>query len=244
MGLSPAARLEAQSFDRTAADYDRLGDLSENDSLTSWVVSVLPPGGGRALDLGCGAGRHAVLLAERFTHVDAIDLSMPMIGIARAKRSRPNITYEQADLLEIAGSGEYDLVLTVMTLHHVPDLEAALAHIKGLLAPGGRIVVVDPYPAESALHPTRRILQRMVPLRPRLHAVAVLRFGRNLVQRGAATAWEIYRLSTRKEWLDHRVSDRFFSPEQLEECSATLLPGCQLTRLGGSVVGLIWDSAR
>jgi SAM-dependent methyltransferase len=242
MGLSPAARLEAQSFDRTAADYDRLGDLSENDSITSWLVSVFPPGGERALDLGCGAGRHAVLLAERFTHVDAIDLSLPMIGIARAKRSRPNITYQQADLLEITGSGEYDLVLSVMTLHHVPDLTVALAHIKELLAPGGRIVVVDPYPAESARHLSRRILQRLVPLRPRLHAGAVLRFGRNLVRCGPATAWEIYRLSTRKEWLDHRVSDRFFSPEQLEECTATLLPGCQLKRLGGSVVGLTWDS--
>jgi ubiquinone/menaquinone biosynthesis C-methylase UbiE len=106
MGLSAAARSAAQSFDRTAADYDRLGDLGENDSIRSWLVSVLPPVGGRALDLGCGAGRHAVLLAERFTHVDAVDLSLPMIEIARAKRSRPNVAYRRADLLEATGSGE------------------------------------------------------------------------------------------------------------------------------------------
>jgi 2-polyprenyl-3-methyl-5-hydroxy-6-metoxy-1,4-benzoquinol methylase len=116
MGLSPAARLAAQSFDRTAADHERLGDLSENGSLSGWLESVLPPAGGRALDLGCGTGRHAVLLAGRFTRVDAIDLSLPMIEIAREKRSRPNITYRQADLLKTAGSGEYDLVLSVMTL--------------------------------------------------------------------------------------------------------------------------------
>jgi SAM-dependent methyltransferase len=237
MGLSAAARSEAQSFDRTAADYDRLGELSENDSFRSWLVSVLPPAGGRALDLGCGTGRHAVLLAERFTHVDAIDLSLPMIEIARTKRSRPNITYRQADLLKTSGSGEYGLVLSVMTLHHVPDLQAALAHIKELLAPGGRIVLVDPYPAESAL-------ERLVPLRPRLHAGAVLRLGSNLVRRGPATAWEIYRLSTRREWLDHRVSDRFFSPEELEQCCATLFPGYETERLGGTAVGLTWDSTR
>jgi ubiquinone/menaquinone biosynthesis C-methylase UbiE len=194
MGRSAVARSAAQSFDRTAADYDRLGDLGENDSIRSWLVSVLPPVGGRELDLGCGTGCHAVLLAERFTHVDAVDLSLPMIEIARAKRSRPNVAYQQA--------GEYDLVLSVMTLHHVPDLQAALAHLKGLLAPGGRIVLADPYPAESALHPSRRILHRLVPLRPRLHAMAVLRLGANLVRRGPATAWEIYRLHTRREWLD------------------------------------------
>jgi hypothetical protein len=33
MGLSAAARSAAQSFDRTAADYDRLGDLNENDGI-------------------------------------------------------------------------------------------------------------------------------------------------------------------------------------------------------------------
>jgi len=241
MGLSAAARSAAQSFDRIAADYDRLGDLSGNDAITSWLVSVCPPAGGRALDLGCGAGRHAVLLAERFAHVDAIDRSLPMIEIARAKRSRPNVAYQHADLLEATGSGEYDLVVSVMTLHHGPDLRAALAHIKGLLAPGGRIVLVDSYPAESALHPARRILHRLVPLRPRLHAMAVLRFGANLTRRGPATAWEIYRLSTRREWLDHRVSDRFFSRDELDQSCAALFPGCQLERLGGTVVGLTWD---
>jgi SAM-dependent methyltransferase len=234
MGLSAAARSAAQSFDHTAADYDRLGDLSENDSLTNWLLSVLPPAGQRALDLGCGTGRHAVLLAERFTRVDAIDLSLPMIEIARAKRTRPNITYQQADLLKATGSGEYGLVLSVMTLHHVPDLRAALAQIKELLAPGGRIVLVDPYPAESAL--------QRVPLRPRLHAGAIMRLGTNLSRRGLATAWEIYRLSIRREWLDHRLSDRFFTPEELERCCATLFPGAKMERLGGTVIGLTWDS--
>jgi SAM-dependent methyltransferase len=80
------------------ADSDRLGDLGENDSIGSWLVSVLPSAGGRALDLGCGAGRHAVLLAGRFAHVVAIDLSRPVIEIARARRSRPNVAYQQADL--------------------------------------------------------------------------------------------------------------------------------------------------
>jgi SAM-dependent methyltransferase len=173
------------SGDRTAADQDRLGGLGEKHSVRSWLVSVLPAVGGRALDLGCGAGRHAVLLAERFAHVDAIDLSLPMIEIARAKRSRPNVAYKQADLLAATGSGEYDLVLSVMALRHVPDLQAALAHIKGLLAPGGQIVLADRYPAASALHASRRILHRLVPLRPRLHAMAVLRLGAFLSRRGS-----------------------------------------------------------
>jgi hypothetical protein len=72
--------------------------------------------------------------------------------------------------------------------------------------------------------------------------MAVLCRGANLAGRGPATAREICRLSTRREWLDHLVSDRFFSREELGQCCATLLPGCQLERLGGTVVGLTWDS--
>jgi ubiquinone/menaquinone biosynthesis C-methylase UbiE len=242
MGLSAAARSAAQSFDRTAADYDRMGDLNENQVIRNWVVSALPPAGGRALDLGCGTGCHAVLLAGRFTHVDAIDLSLPMIEIARAKRPRPNVCYRQADLLQASGSGGYDLVLAVMTLHHVPDLQAALAHVKALLAPGGRIAIVDSHPAPSEMRRIRRILHRLVPLRPRLHAMAAAWLAANLARRGPATAWEIYRLHTRRQWLDHRVSDRFFSREELQEHCAALFPGCRLEPLGGTIIGLTWDS--
>jgi len=165
-----------------------------------------------------------------------------MIEIARARRSRPNVAYRQADLLAATGSGQYDLVLTVMTLHHVPELHSALAHIEGLLAPGGRMVLVDSYPAESEVHPALRIVNRLVPLRSRLHAGAVLRFRADLARHGLATAWEIYRLRTRRAWLDHRVSDRFSSREELAQCCATLFPGCQLERLGGTIVALTWDS--
>ena len=240
---------EAQSFDRVAETYDRLGDLNTEGLIGSWLEGLLPAAGGQALDLGCGTGRHAVLLAGRFEQVDAIDLSGPMIDLATKRRSRPNITYRQADLHHIDGVGQYDFVLSVLTLHHVPDLHAALSHIKTLLAPGGRAVVMDMYPPESSLCPPqwvlRRMVHRVVPLRPRLHALGVQKLSVNLVRRGAATAWEIYRLSTCGEWLDHRVTDRFFSRPELECSCQALFPGYRFDILGGPRgIGLVWDAPR
>jgi ubiquinone/menaquinone biosynthesis C-methylase UbiE len=84
MARMVTTRAQAQSFDRLAADYDRLGELGENDWIGRWLTGVLPAAGERALDIGCGAGRHTVLLAERFAHVDAIDLSAPMVRAATA----------------------------------------------------------------------------------------------------------------------------------------------------------------
>jgi trans-aconitate methyltransferase len=129
-------REEAQSFDRVAQDYHRMGELNENPWIDPWLQRQLPPSGRRALDLGCGTGKQAVLLAERFAHVDAVDVSGAMIELAQARRPRPNISYHQADLHEAGGAGSYDLVFSATALHHVPDLHAALTHIRTLPAVG------------------------------------------------------------------------------------------------------------
>ncbi len=241
MRLSEPGRAQAQSFDRVAADYDRLGELNDREHrLGIWLEQMLPATGRRALDLGCGTGRHAVLLAERFEQVDAIDVSASMIKLAQSRRPRPNITYRQADLHGVDGAGRYDLVTSTLTLHHVPSLGRALSHIRTLVAPGGRMILVDVYHAAPTAWP-RQLLQRIVPLRPRLHALAILRLSVNLSKHEPATAWEIYRLSTRRHWLDHLVSDQFFSRDELERSSAVLFPGHRLLDTPRGLA-LLWDA--
>jgi SAM-dependent methyltransferase len=243
------SRETAQSFDQLAADYDRLGDLKAGGLPAAWLARQLPASGRRALDLGCGTGRHAALLAGCCEHVDAVDVSAPMLELARARRSRPNITYRHADLHDVSGAGRYDVIVSLMTLHHVPDLPAALRHVRSLLAPGGRLLLADCYAVEPERLSARWILMeapgRLLPLRVRLHVMALLRLGRDLLARGPATAWETYRLTVRRAWLDHIVSDRFFSRAELERCCAELFPGARLDVLGGPRgIGLTWDAPR
>lgn len=238
-------RAQAQSFDRVAAAYDRLGELNRNDLIGPWLAGLLPATGRRALDLGCGGGRHAVRLAATFGQVDAVDVAGPMIELARARRPRPNITYRQGDLHDVAGPGRYDFVFSAMTLHHAPDLHAALTRIKSLVAPGGRLAVADVWESapRSPQGKALRILERVVPLRPRLHGQAVMLLAADLGRRGPATARELYRLRTMRPWLDHRVTDRFFAREDLERSCDTLFPGYRFDILGGPRgIGLVWDA--
>jgi 2-polyprenyl-3-methyl-5-hydroxy-6-metoxy-1,4-benzoquinol methylase len=72
-----------------------------------------------------------------------VNLSGPMIELARARRQRPNISYRRADLHDVGAPGRYDFILSVLALHHVPDRRDALHHVKTLAAPVGRAVLVD-----------------------------------------------------------------------------------------------------
>jgi ubiquinone/menaquinone biosynthesis C-methylase UbiE len=70
-----------QSFDAFAETYDRLATLSAG-SIRAQLQSLLPDQGGRAVDLGCGTGHHAAILATRFEDVLGVDISPPMLELA------------------------------------------------------------------------------------------------------------------------------------------------------------------
>lgn len=126
-------------FDRFTRIWDGI-----STSFDEWVLAALPERAASAVDLGCGAGRHSVLLAEHADRVLAVDVADRMLAVARAERSRPNVTYERRGVLEVSPSeGPFDVVLSVHTLHHVGDPAVVLPHVRSLVAPGGTLVVAD-----------------------------------------------------------------------------------------------------
>src|SRR5215211_4063372 len=63
MGSDRAGTADPRSFDRFAAGYDRYVSL-EPAGLPRWLLDHLPTRRGRALDAGCGSGRHTLALAD------------------------------------------------------------------------------------------------------------------------------------------------------------------------------------
>jgi ubiquinone/menaquinone biosynthesis C-methylase UbiE len=182
----------------------------EGDPLEHWLMTVLPTGRSVAVDLGCGTGRHAVLLAEHFHRVVAVDVSEPMVTLARERRPRPNVDYLVADVFDVTGS--FDYVFSSAMLHHVTDLDTALRHIRSLVAPGGRAVLVD------VIAPSRRTYRIATAIAPyllyRTNALAKLLIE---VARRRADSLERYRLHTYRPWLDHLATDRFLTAVEFDE---------------------------
>lgn len=95
---------------------------------------------GRAVDLGCGDGRHARWLADSGWTVDAVDFSSVAIELATSGGADGSIRYSVADARTWEPSGPVDLVAIGFLHLPVDELVAVIAGAATWLAPGGRLL--------------------------------------------------------------------------------------------------------
>jgi SAM-dependent methyltransferase len=160
------------------------------------------------------------MLADRFDEVIGIDLPEPVVQLAAARRSRPNITYRHQDLMRFGDPDGFDLVLSVNALHHLPDLDGALDHLRRLTRPTGLVVLADCVARRATL--------------PRWWFVggAVRHLLADLAYR-PAHARELWGLRTDPAWLDHLTHDRYLSRAAFERRYARAFPGARFWPIGG-----------
>jgi len=97
---------------------------------------------GRFIEIGCGTGICANLLAldSPTRSVAGYDLNSKVIAAAKQTvRSRPNIAFEAADVRDAVAHGSADVVVAVDLFHHlVPDVQVTvIQQVYQLLRPGG-----------------------------------------------------------------------------------------------------------
>jgi ubiquinone/menaquinone biosynthesis C-methylase UbiE len=106
--------------------------------------------GERVLDVACGTGvvtRHAAEQVGPTGAVTAIDLAPDMIEVARATPApaTPPIDWHVGDATSLPfPDGAFDVVLCQMGLMFMEDRAAAVAEMRRVLTPGGRLVVGTP----------------------------------------------------------------------------------------------------
>ena len=136
-------------WDAEAAAFDEEPDhgLRDPEVRRAWAGRLrgwLPARAGDVLDLGCGTGSLSLLASEQGHRVTGVDLSPAMVTLAREKLAGRDAVFLTGDAAAPpVGEQRFDAVLVRHVLWALPDPGRALRHWRGLLRPGGRLVLVE-----------------------------------------------------------------------------------------------------
>jgi SAM-dependent methyltransferase len=139
---------DVEMWDREAETFDREADhgLGDAECRAAWrdlLLAALPAPPARVADLGCGTGTLSLLLAEEGHAVTGVDFSPAMVEQARTKAGHV-AEFHVGDAAEPPlERGTFDVVLCRHVLWALPDPAVALDRWIALLAPGGRLVLVE-----------------------------------------------------------------------------------------------------
>jgi ubiquinone/menaquinone biosynthesis C-methylase UbiE len=144
----PSSKDERVHWDQIARSYDaeyrRFMSEAFERQVRAWLERQFTPGD-KVLELGCGTGIFAAMIAGRVGHVTATDFSPEMLKRAAQRLGEyENVEVRQEDACRTAfADGSFSAVLAVNMLHHADDARAVLRECRRVLMPGGRLVVVD-----------------------------------------------------------------------------------------------------
>ena len=136
-------------FERVAPQWDRIRSLYVCE--TAVEAAILKAAGDgpfeRVVDLGTGSGRMLTLLGKKAKMSLGLDLSHNMLNIARANVSKAGLDKVELRHGDIFSTRlpeqSADLVLVHQVLHYLADPAAAVAEAARLVAPDGRLLIVD-----------------------------------------------------------------------------------------------------
>ncbi len=107
------------------------------------ILKVVSWKGKRVLDIGCGTGELAYLIAKKgVKEVLGVDYSNEAIAIAQETYQQKNLRYECVDVSSIKDS--FDVITLVGVLEHIDEPFVLLKKLKALLKPKGSIIVTCP----------------------------------------------------------------------------------------------------
>ena len=202
------------------ADFDRLALLDDegwtaNNHYHKFLLRHVPHNCENALEIGCGTGAFARLLAKRSKRVVALDLSPEMIRVARARSGQfDNLEFHLADAMTWNfPQSQFDFICSIATLHHL-DQRKLFVKMKDALKPRGVLVVLD-------LVESNGLVERM------LDAVALGVSGSmRLVHNGRLNP----PAEVRKAWEQHGKHDSYLTPNQIRALANEIFPGASVKR--------------
>ncbi|WP_454824819.1 class I SAM-dependent methyltransferase [Paraburkholderia xenovorans] len=137
----------ADAFGSTATAYLTSPTHATGADLRTLAEAIAATPDATVLDMGCGAGHASFAVAPHAKAVVAYDIAPQMLATvegAAKERGLANIRTQQgaAEVLPFADHS-FDWVISRMSAHHWHDVPLALAEVRRVLKPGGKVLFID-----------------------------------------------------------------------------------------------------
>lgn len=145
-------------FDEQAKDWDNDPKKTERAVIIAKEIMEFIPGNSRnkALEFGCGTGLLSFQLKDFFKSITLADSSAGMIHVLKEKIEKTgikNFNPVQIDSLENdLSTTDFDVIYTLMTLHHVLDVENIAKVFNSKIKTGGYLCIADLVEEDGSFH--------------------------------------------------------------------------------------------
>ena len=116
---------------------------SDDDEFRQLELEVRGVEARRILEVGSGEGGVAMALAARHpaARIEAVDVALTNVRIARGLNRFPNLTFHQGlaeEVERLFAPGTFDIVFSFHMMEHIPDIDETIGALTRVLRPGGR----------------------------------------------------------------------------------------------------------
>ena len=146
------------NFDERAKDWDSDPDKVERArAVADTIRKVIPlTNDMKALEYGCGTGLLSFALQSDLGQITLADTSQGMLDVLKEKIATAGVTNMHPVRLDLASdpppTERYAVTYSLLTLHHIHDVNNMVARFHDLLAPNGYLLVADLDKEDGSFH--------------------------------------------------------------------------------------------